>query len=152
MILWGSHGWMLKPKPAGSATFVSLPDLNSKLVVTAMVLGGERGKPIQEELIKKELQKMGALGQIGVTEEWFSLVPGKVHVLHDSRHYGHAEMVLEDRGEDKPFAVNVEGTVVELPRKLGEHKLVKHTLSSSVASMDLYLAFKVEEVAAVAAE
>ena len=153
VLLWGAHGWMPKPKPSGSGAFVSLPsDLTSKLVVTAMVLAEDRGKPIKEDWIKKELQKMGALGQVGVTEEWFSLVPGKVHVLHDSRHYGHAEMVLEDKGEDKPFTVNIEGTVVELPRKLGEHRLVKHTLSSSVASMDLYVALSVEEVAAVAAE
>ncbi len=48
--------------------------------------------------------------------------------------------------------MNVEGTVVELPRKVGERKVIKHTLSSSVASMDLYIAFKVEEVAAVSAE
>lgn len=147
VVQFGSQGWMLHKNPHGSSgAFVSLPDdlLSHKLVVMAMVMANGRSEPIQEDWIKQELKYLATVGEVGVARKWFLVTTSPI-VLHDSKHYGKAVLYLEDTGEDKPFVLNLSGDRTELPRKLGAKKLVKHTLRSSIASMDLYLAYKVAE-------
>ncbi|HEY3399884.1 MAG TPA: hypothetical protein VGK03_04570 [Geothrix sp.] len=143
---FGGHGWMLRPKPSQPmGRQVAPPDPAAKLTVLVKVLAADRGRPATEDWILKELAALGAVGEVGVQTDWFPLGPGTVP-LHDSKHYGQAALALRDPGEGKPLTVEISGThpaAVELPRRAGERRVVKHTLASSIASLDLYLAFRV---------
>lgn len=145
------HGWLSRLLPAlllsaGAPAFAAPPEPAARLVVLVKVLGPDRRNPATEDWILKALAALGAPGGVGTQADWFPLGPETVP-LHDSRHFGQAALALRDPGEGKPLIVEISGThptTVELARRAGEQRLIKHTIASSIASLDFYLAFRVE--------
>jgi hypothetical protein len=141
--------WCRKPLDKANSAQPSAPK-RERLKVRVMVLAADRGKPVQEEWIRKELQAMGAGTGIGVMNDWFDLADKPVKI-HDSRHYGQSSVQLKDEG-DNTFKVEIDGSdpgTVDLDRKAGSHRVVRQTLSSSVATLVLYLVFEVQEAQAL---
>lgn len=137
-----------EPRPAGRQPLAA-PDPAPRLVVMVKVLAADRGRPAAEEWIRKALVALGATGDVGVQADWFPLGAETVP-LHDSKHFGQAALALRDPGDGKPLMVEISGShpaTVALARRAGEQRLVRHTIASSIASLDFYLAFRVEAAA-----
>jgi hypothetical protein len=115
------------------------------IVLEMRMLAADRGKPPEEAWIRKALLAMGAPAGVGVISGWTTLGPEAI-TLHDSRHFGEAVLAWRDAGADAPLKVEITGSrmqTFDLPRLIGTQRVVKHTVSSSIASMDLFLAFRV---------
>lgn len=137
-----------EPRPTCRQPAVA-PDPAPRLVVLVKVLAADRGRPAAEAWIRKALVALGAPGDVGVQADWFPLGAETVP-LHDSKHFGQAALALRDPGEGKPLLVEISGShpaTVALARRAGEQRLVRHTLASSIAALDFYLAFRVEAAA-----
>lgn len=131
---------------AAAPALAAPPEPAPRPVVLVKVLTADRRNPATEPWILQALAALGATGEVGTQADWFPLGPERVQ-LHDSRHFGQAALALRDPGEGKPLIVEISGThpaTVELARRAGERRLVRHTIASSVASLDFYLAFRVE--------
>lgn len=143
---FGEHGWMLRPRPSQPiGRLLGTPGLPSALVVQVKVLQADRRLPVAEDWILKELAKLGVTEKVGVQGDWCALASASLKI-HDSKHYGQAALALRDPGPSQPLLVEILGSshaTVPLLRQVGERRVVKHTISSSIASLDFYLAFQV---------
>ncbi len=147
--LFGGHGWMSTRKASAPEGRRVLPPARttSTLGLEVLVLAADRGQAPAEPWIRKALAEMGAPAGVGVISEW-EAVGSEAHTIHDSRHFGQAVLTWSDTGAEGSLKVEISGTqfqAFDLPRKTGTQKIVKHTVASSIASMDLYLAFRVVE-------
>ena len=152
-ILFGGHGWM--PKPLVRAKIgKQLPEPGAPAAATAglgvrvMVLGAGNqpvpGMPPVEPWIAAEVEKLGG-HDAQVWDNW-TLLGAEPLIVENSRHYGECQVGLSPRTDGQPFLVHISGgehPTVELPRQAGAKKLVKVQLTSSIAQLDLYLAFQV---------
>ncbi|MCE5278355.1 MAG: hypothetical protein ABFD92_01275 [Planctomycetaceae bacterium] len=145
-VAFGSHRWMPKRSPSGKGgQLLTDPAGKGQAAVFVQVLRSGANGADEPELapwIKTALSEAGAKN-ITIVDKEFLLTPAPV-VLHDSRHFGHCEISLGPVAADKGISVSADGEMIELPYRNGATKLAKHTISSSVASMDLYLALRVE--------
>lgn len=147
--LFGGHGWMPNRKASAPVGRRVLPSSRSTSSVglAVKVLASGRGKAPEESWIRKALVAMGAPAEVGAISEWI-VIGADAHTLHDSRHYGEAVLTWMDSGVEGPLKVEISGTqfqAFDLPRQIGTQRVVKHTVASSIASMDLFLAFRVVE-------
>lgn len=144
--LFGGHGWMPTPKPSAPVgQRVSPPAPNPKATLEVRLLSAGRGTPSTEDWIRRELAALGAPAEVGAISGWEALGSEPV-TLHDSRHYGQAVLSWRDPGGEAPLRVEISGSQMQafdLPRAAGTQRVVKHTLASSIATMDLFLAFRV---------
>jgi len=147
--LFGGHGWMPNRKISAPEGRRVLPPARTAFsaALEVKVLAAGRGQTPEEPWIRKALMDMDAPAGVGVISEWEVLGPD-ANTLHDSRHFGQAVLTWSDSGAGGPLNVEISGTqfqAFELPGQIGTQKIVKHTVASSIASMDLYLAFRVVE-------
>jgi len=146
-MLFGGHGWMPKPKasaPVGKA----LPEPAAAHPVLAKVVTDgpfvTNGRKEAEAWVLDELKKLG-VKEPWVCADWFPVGPKPV-IIHSTKLYGEAALVLRETKADQPFAVEVtgpKGVKIELPRTDGATRVVKHTLEGLGQQLDLYLVFKV---------
>ena len=144
-VAFGAHRWMLKPSPSGeSGRLLADPSGKQQVAVFVQVLRPDVniGKRELTDWVKAALEKEG-VKNARVHMDWFVLTAAPI-VLHDSKHYGRSVINLGNVTPDKSITVGLDGESIELPYRDGATKLVKHTISSSIASMDMYLAFRVE--------
>ncbi len=147
--LFGGHGWMPNRKVSAPEGRRVLPPTRtaSSVGLEVKVLAADRGKTPEEPWIRKALADMGAPAGVGVISDW-EVLGAEANTLHDSRHFGQAVLTWSDAGAGGPLKVEISGSqfqAFELPRQIGTQKIVKHTVASSIASMDLYLVFRVFE-------
>jgi predicted secreted protein len=145
--LFGGHGWMPRPRPSRpEGQRLPEPRPARMTVLVKVLTGGARGgKPVEEAWIRDGLAGMG-VKEPAVARDWFPLGWDSV-VLEDTKRYGRAVVRLRRSGADKPLVVETRnfdqpGLLTELPRQDGATKLVKHTVSSGVQSLDLFLALR----------
>jgi len=146
--LWGAHGWM----PAvGIPERPVLPDPSTFAKTTLRTVLLDDGEPpegverppawAEEAMRAKGIAPCRLLGQ------WVALGADPL-VLHDSKHYGEASLVLEPVGDEATtLRVRVDGTegdAVVLARRHGAHAFVHRTLGERFGSIDLYVALEVE--------
>lgn len=147
--LFGGHGWMPNRKASAPEGRRVLPPSRSASSVglEVKVLASGRGKAPEEAWIRKALVEMGAPAGVGAISEW-AILGAEAYTLHDSRHYGEAVLTWRDPGAEGPLKVEISGTqfqAFDLPRQIGTQRVLKHTVASSIASMDLFLALRVVE-------
>lgn len=151
-VLFGGHGWMTKPKvsakpgkqlpaPASAKGEAAGPRLLMRVVVADR-------QPVPdlaplEGWIEQELKKLDL--PHGVAWSDWQELKDEFYVVHDSRHYGQLHVRLGTTKNPETLAADFGGeSQVELPRREGARRLVHVPLQSSIARLDLYLAFKVE--------
>ena len=101
-----------------------------------------------EEWISEEMKSLGHEHTMALAQGWVELTDHP-YTAHDSRHYGLAVLRLA-KVTDKEVVIAISGrggddVTVTIANRPGAHKLIQHTISSSIASMDLYLAFLIAE-------
>jgi len=149
---FGAHHWMPNPSPSGKlGRLLADPSGKAQVAVFAQILRPDVnvGKRELADWVKAALEKEG-VKDARINIDWFIVTPTPV-VLEDSRHFGHAEISLGSATPDKSIVIETDSGKIELPYRNGATKLVKHTVSSSIASIDLYLAFRIEVSAPSAA-
>jgi len=102
------------------------------------------GRKETEPWVLEEAKKLGAK-EPWVCMDWFP-VSLKPVIIHSTKLYGEAALVLRETGADQPLVVEVtgpKGVKIELPRTDGATRVVKHTLEGLGQQLDLYLVFKV---------
>lgn len=144
--LFGGHGWMPRPVPSRPAG-QPLPEPSRLTVLVKVLTGGVAGgKPVEEAWIREGLEGM-SVENAGVARDWFPL-GWESAVLEDTKRHGRASIRLRRSGADKPFVVETRnfdkpGLLTELPRQEGTTKLLRHTVSNGLESLDLFLALRV---------
>ena len=155
-VAFGAHRWMLKPSPSGkSGRLLADPSGKQQAAVFVQVLypNANVDKSELADWVKAALEKEG-VKDAKVDMDWFVLTPAPI-VLHDSRHYGRAEIYLGNVTPGKSITVETPGKSImvdadlekiELPYRDGATKLVKHTITSSskFGVWTMYLALRVE--------
>jgi hypothetical protein len=144
-VAFGAHRWMLKPSPSGkSGRLLADPSGKQQAAVFVQVLypTANVNKSELADWVKAALEKEG-VKDAKVDMDWFVLTPAPI-VLHDSRHYGRLAINLGNVTPGKSITVEADRGKIELPYRDGATKLVEHTMSTSMASTVMYLAFRVE--------
>jgi hypothetical protein len=170
VVAFGAHRWMPRPRPSEPMGRL-LPDPSGQpqsLVFVQMLRAEKIGdRPAAQGWVAEELARRG-VKETAVLRDWFPLGEEEVS-LHDSKHFGQSGVKLVPTPPGKPLTVNVSGARlddgrlppleppapedwnkparIELPYWDGEKSVVKCTLSSSIATMDFYLAVRVEVAA-----
>lgn len=151
VVAWGPHGWMPKPRgrdPAGR----QLPDpagaQAADLRLWVRVVMSDRqavaGVAPLETWVEDELKKLNV--SKGVARSDWEALDDRFLVLEDSRHYGQLQVRTGASKDPQVLVADFGGaeSQVQLPRRAGATRLVHVPLQSSIARLDLYLAFKVE--------
>ena len=159
MVPFGGHGWMLKARPSSPAG-KQLPDpaataaaaAAERPAIMAQVLAkGEAHDgdgPKIEEWVRAELKKLDVT-QVRVERDWFPLTDQAV-TIHDTKMLGRLTVRLADPRDENTLTVILDGTravKVQLPRRDGATRLVRHTLSSAVSEASFYIALRVDRAA-----
>jgi hypothetical protein len=167
-LAFGGHGWMPKalvrekvgqalPEPSANTTTSDTPAAEvpgAGLTVWVKMIHPDRtpaaGASALEPWIVTELTQRG-VARPGAAGDWTPLGADAL-TLHDSKHYGLLQARLARAEAGQPFVVEVDGDEpsLELAPQAGAHRLTHCTLTSSVASMEVYLAFKVDAAPACA--
>ncbi len=143
-VAFGSHGWMLRPRPGQPLGRLIQPA--AAVVVQVKVLAADRGAPPEEAWIRQEMKAMQIPEGVGSGSQWITLGKDPV-TIHDSKHFGQVYLAVVDPGGGAPLRLEISGSrsaTVEIPRKPGTHRIVPHTTASSIASLDFYFAVAVE--------
>lgn len=123
-----------------------LPSTGS-VMVKVKVMTPDGGSAPEEEWIRQAMKAMQIPLGVGTpSSQWITLGREPL-TIHDSRHFGKLCLAVRDPGGESPLRVEITGTqaaTVEIPRTPGSHRIVQHTISSSVASRDYYFALSVE--------
>lgn len=165
VVAFGMHGWMPRPRPsakvgrqlpdpAGAKPDAAAPKPDAAkadaaaLRLWVRVVQPDR-QPVPDlapldEWIREEFKKREWPAPVACSD-WQPLTD-EVYVIHDSRHYGYLQVHLGKSADPRTLVADFGGTesCVELARERGATKLVHVPLQSSIARLDLYLAFKVE--------
>lgn len=150
VVAFGGHGWMLKAKPSRPAgKQLSDPAAAAERPAIMMQVLTEKESKEEdqtkiEEWVREELKKLNVT-QVRVERDWFRLTDQAV-TIHDTKMLGTLTARLADPRDESTLTVILDGTravKVQLPRKNGATKLVRHTLSSPVARRSFYLALRV---------
>lgn len=144
---WGDHGWM---PVDGIADRVVWPDPAGLVRLKVRMVGLSAGEPPSDgerpPAWATEAWRAAGRGPCRILGSWVVLGSGPV-VLHDSKHFGRAVARLEPYDERTTvLRVALEGTAgepVSLPRRHGEHALVRRTLGGRFGEIALELAFEV---------
>lgn len=141
----------------GPATAPTTQPKATTIVMLRQVQPSDRPVELQDRVenwIVQEMKSLGHKGAEGTAKGWVELTD-RPYTVHDSRHYGLA-VVRMAKVTDTDITIMISGregdkeVAVTLSNRPGSHKLIKHTISSSIASLDLYLAFGIAEPTAPA--
>ena len=153
-VIFGVHGWMPQPRPServGKLLAQPRPNafVEGALAVSVKVIETDcppaPGATPIEPWIAEELNKLGVEKPV-VSRDW-SPLGADFLTLSDSKYFGLCGVRAVPAKDDQHLAVNVVGggePVIELPRREGATRLVHCTVDGSLASKNLFLAFKVE--------
>lgn len=154
VVAWGPHGWMPKPRgqdAAGKQLADPAGEAGKGLRLWVRVVMSDRqavpGVAPLETWIEEELKKLNVAK--GVARSNWEPLEESFLVLEDSRHYGQLQVRVGASKDPKVIVADFGGaeSQVELPRRIGATRLVHVPLQSSIARLDLYLAFKVDGAA-----
>lgn len=118
------------------------------VVVKVKVMTPDGGSPPEEEWIRQEMKAMQIPYGVGTPSSRWIILGKERLTIHDSKHFGQLYLSVKDPGGNAPLRIEITGShpaTVEIPRTPGSHRLVQHTIASSIASRDYYFAFTVEE-------
>ncbi len=150
-MLWGEHGWILRP--AGSSGGRQLPEpwlMAGGPVVMALVLVESDQAPAENAVPAWVSEAMAQLGVERYQPEgpWFPLCDQAI-TIHDTKMLGTLTVRLSPAESSDLLTIQLGGTdfsQVELPREDGATALVSRTLGI-VQNQTFYLAFRVDKAA-----
>lgn len=152
-VLYGGHGWMPKPKvstPVGRPLPEPAAVKPGEPVVLMMVLADGEASTIRDLALDKWVQdELNAIKATNarVDRDWARLTEQGI-MLTSTKLYGVLDVNLAPAAAGDTLTVNIAGSKpmkVQIPRKDGATKLVKHTLTDHLGNeLHHYLAFRVE--------
>lgn len=149
--LRSAHGWMPRALEATGGRALEAPSVVAgPPVLSAMVLvDGEAGaREKVDPWVQAELEKL-EVKAYHVERTWFPL-SDQAFTVHDTKMYGTLTARLAQPRDAATLSVLLGGTEparVDLVRKDGTTRLVRHTLSMGIEPFTYYLAFRVDRAA-----
>jgi len=151
VVLWGEHGWMLRP-PGGTGGRL-LPEpwpMVGGPVVMAAVFADADALPADDVTLPWIRDEMGKLGVAAwrMEHRWFAL-NDQAATIHDTKMVGTLTVRLSPAYEKDRLTVQLGGTEaerVDLPRTDGATALVRKRMGV-VRPQTFYLAFRVDRAA-----